>query len=1118
MDETYLRVRSVGSQGSFLTRQYLEEVLPQRAFFRRFPVPDLKKSAPEGCRGEERVRSVLRALGCELVPLSPQGGAEDLFAVIPGKDAAPGMILCVSDDLKEYAGLCRAVDAASIPTWPGERPGWAAWTNGEVWVLTSGLPGEGTGFCGDKDVLFELTGILRCPDAVLRERLLKCFALCFGREGMTGLLGRLHKESLDLEEKVEAALTDQAQTALRLVARALWRGAGMNGKEGAERREKLKEIHREAMAFVLRLTGALFAAGRGVSGLTSLRKIMETGTFPPHPGALVLRICDRLAHDCSGSLFVRRAHPLLDFLSSDDGLARDCLALLTRVSAGKKTLPVDWAGLLPQFPGALYEAFLKTRLVPDGKGGVDLIEGRGRRRAAGAFYTRDTLIRHLVRRTIGEKLKASDGKTGFALPAVRVLDPAMGCGRMLLASLYCLLSFTRRRYEETDSACEREPWNRYLETRFGRLLAENCLFGVDLDPLACDIARMTIWLRLCGPSHGSFPTPPFLEGNLVCGSSIVGPYEELAEGKSSPPSGFPSMTLMAEPSRSIARLCEKFVQSVIPERRRAQAEDDLALCRSLMPGFPEKAEAVRRMRREFSPVHWRTDFAGAAAHGGFDVIIANPPWDVILPYRAEFFREYIPDYGRLDTREAMKAEKTLLARDPAVRRIWQAYRKRVTTLNAYFLKTYASLQPRRGDGTFLRGHNNIYKVFLEKIYLLLARDGLCGIIVPDNLNIDSACTGLRRLLLQKTTIRELVTFVNRRRLFDIHGQYKFDVLTFMKRRPDPGAAFDAGFSWYDPVWLDGRPSAAHMAEHPLNAERYHQRFRYPVSAILRNDPDTLTIWEFGSAGWMDVLGKLKSFPGIGNPEEELHILTSTEFNMTTDSDLFRRGEDGWPLFQGRTIHHYNAGFGPVERRVDPVEGEKRLARRRRSSPDELPDRNYRLAWRVIAQATDSRSLIGTVIPPQVFCGNALNAAEIIFKGKTVSDPELLSGVNVILSSLCADFYVRLRSAKNVNAFIVRSVPVPRDIPAIMKLGRLALPLYLGAAFAAFRGSVPEMPDPEERIRRIALLDAMTARLYGLVPEEYSLVLDAFPLLGAAAKCLYREAFSSAFAKLIEKNG
>lgn len=144
MDETYLRVRSAGSQGSFLTRQYLEEVLPQSSFFRRFPVPDLEISSPEESRGEGRARAVLRALGCEAVPLSRQAGKEGLFAVIPGKDAAPGMILCVSDDRREYAGLCRAVDAAAIPSWPsGERPGWAAWTNGDVWVLTSGLPGEG---------------------------------------------------------------------------------------------------------------------------------------------------------------------------------------------------------------------------------------------------------------------------------------------------------------------------------------------------------------------------------------------------------------------------------------------------------------------------------------------------------------------------------------------------------------------------------------------------------------------------------------------------------------------------------------------------------------------------------------------------------------------------------------------------------------------------------------------------------------------------------------------------------------------------------------------------------------------------------------------------------------
>lgn len=90
MDETYLRVRSAGSQGSFLTRQYLEEVLPQSSFFRRFPGPDLEISSPEESRGEGRARAVLRALGCEPVPLSRQGGRKASSLLFPERTPLPG--------------------------------------------------------------------------------------------------------------------------------------------------------------------------------------------------------------------------------------------------------------------------------------------------------------------------------------------------------------------------------------------------------------------------------------------------------------------------------------------------------------------------------------------------------------------------------------------------------------------------------------------------------------------------------------------------------------------------------------------------------------------------------------------------------------------------------------------------------------------------------------------------------------------------------------------------------------------------------------------------------------------------------------------------------------------
>ena len=89
MDETYLRVRSAGSQGSFLTRQYLEEVLPQSSFFRRFPVPDLEISSPEESRGEGRARfSVPSAVN--LFPCPGRGGRKASSLLFPERTPLPG--------------------------------------------------------------------------------------------------------------------------------------------------------------------------------------------------------------------------------------------------------------------------------------------------------------------------------------------------------------------------------------------------------------------------------------------------------------------------------------------------------------------------------------------------------------------------------------------------------------------------------------------------------------------------------------------------------------------------------------------------------------------------------------------------------------------------------------------------------------------------------------------------------------------------------------------------------------------------------------------------------------------------------------------------------------------
>ena len=230
-------------------------------------------------------------------------------------------------------------------------------------------------------------------------------------------------------------------------------------------------------------------------------------------------------------------------------------------------------------------------------------------------------------------------------------------------------------------------------------------------------------------------------------------------------------------------------------------ENDPDYVSKVVTGDPSIPDTVRklakidhRIREDYRPLHWRIAFPHITVRGGFDVVISNPPWDKVKPYREEFFSDYIEGYDHMETKDAKAASDALMEQNPRVAARWKAYEESFVQQNAFYQESYRYQAVRTTDGKMLKGDNNLYKVFIEKIFSILREGGTCGIVVPDNLNIDSGCTGLRRLLLNEATIRELIMFENRKKLFDIDSRYKFDVLTFEKRKPRKNLAFDAGFS------------------------------------------------------------------------------------------------------------------------------------------------------------------------------------------------------------------------------------------------------------------------------------------------------------------------------------
>lgn len=189
-----------------------------------------------------------------------------------------------------------------------------------------------------------------------------------------------------------------------------------------------------------------------------------------------------------------------------------------------------------------------------------LLRDRGGRRAAGSYYTPAPLIDYIVRETVGaawrehwkkqtrcEQARGNARRPGavfLALASFRVVDPACGGGDFLLAALDHLQSVAellvadeparrvRAELVDTLAACgfsRTATRTRAISQLLRWLIAAQCLFGVDLDPLAVELSRARLWLALYSP-----PTDvTWFDTNIRPGNALVDDACEVADSRAS---------------------------------------------------------------------------------------------------------------------------------------------------------------------------------------------------------------------------------------------------------------------------------------------------------------------------------------------------------------------------------------------------------------------------------------------------------------------------------------------------------------------------------------------------------------------------------------------------------
>ncbi|EDY84236.1 hypothetical protein VDG1235_3867 [Verrucomicrobiia bacterium DG1235] len=272
----------------------------------------------------------------------------------------------------------------------------------------------------------------------------------------------------------------------------------------------------------------------------------------------------------------------------------------------KQYLRVNYGALNVEEFGSVYEGLLeydaKLTEPATGKFEFHLVEGEDRS-SSGSHYTPDELVQPLLKHSIdyliADKLKEADPQA--ALLSLRVADIACGSGHILLAA-------ARRIGMElaTLRTGEDQPSPTAMRAAV-RDVIQNCIYGVDLNPLAVELCKVALWLE----AHVPGQPLNFLDHHIKCGNAIVGFVNQQELEKGIPMEAF--KTLPGDDKEVAAALRKRNKEGRAEDRRQVKMElspetqkklDEIRQRWQVLSGLPEttptEIEEKRKQFRQYS--------------------------------------------------------------------------------------------------------------------------------------------------------------------------------------------------------------------------------------------------------------------------------------------------------------------------------------------------------------------------------------------------------------------------------------------------------------------------------------------------------------------------------------
>ena len=718
------------------------------------------------------------------------------------------------------------------------------------------------------------------------------------------------------------------------------------------------------------------------------------------------------------------------------------------------------------------------------KGDVYFGETALERKQTGSYYTPEPLVRFLNTKAVVDPLRerfekecrtrfneflkqASSGQDeGTRRGAVRsaiaiverfvndvvldfkVCDLAMGSGHFLVDAANQMAGLVVELMAEIPNVKGLTAKVTSNPNDWRRLITRNCLYGVDLNPLAVDLAKLSLWLNCFAINHKL----TFLDHHLRCGNTLIGirtldqlktvpkrKNEKERKSKQQVLPYFDDLTkillqalkaieaipnieeddtdrqkIMFEKAHELAfvrldPLADLYtaylMDSGITEEQYRELFSYFAAGRNKSQiGDRELKDVSRKVgnyKKKHQFFHWALEFPDVFKKngmGGFNAAVGNPPWDIVKPNSQEFFSNYDPEFRAYGKQEANRVAEQLMRRNPSIREKWETYCNIFEEQSSYLREPEAYSALGKGD-------INTFKLFLEEFFNLLCDRGRMGIIVPSGIYTDQGCQPLRELFFGQSQIEFLYCFENRwPAVFSaVDGRFKF--VTFGTQKGGSTERFKCAFMEHDPERLQAIDADA---------------LKMSVKQVKKFAPDTLSVMEFKSQRDIDVTAQIYGdWPLLGDKlKDTWNVKFRSELHMTNDSHLFKSAPTDCPLFEGKMVWLFDSHFESPRYWLDRDEVEEALGE------NAWEGGHYRVGFRNVAASTNERTLICGVAPPSFHGNSFLTVTPRNRRWYGPSELEML-WIASIMSSLCIDFLIRQKVSTNLNYFFIESLPVPR---------------------------------------------------------------------------------------------